>query len=75
MAQASGSAQLITSFDPAATPAVPTTVDQAILQWSRLSDASQAEALLLIFESELDRPRVLGRSAIAQLAARRPDRH
>ncbi|URW74433.1 hypothetical protein M9980_07505 [Sphingomonas donggukensis] len=74
MAQASGSAQLITAFDPVAAPAVPTTVDQAISQWSRLPEASQAEALLLIYESESQRPRILGRSAIVQLAGSRPAR-
>ncbi len=65
------SAQLITCFEPGARPAPQTSVDLALAAWCTLDEPARAEALLILFEEQCDRPRVLGRSAITALAADR----
>lgn len=71
MMSADSSAQLVTTFDPGAVPMAPTSVDQALAEWSALGEQARAEALLILIEAESSRPRVLGRSAITALAATR----
>ncbi|WP_326524803.1 hypothetical protein [Sphingomonas sp.] len=64
------SAQLVTTFDPASPPPAETSIAQALSEWRRLSSAAQSAALLIVHDRDTDRPRVIGREAIAQLLAR-----
>lgn len=72
MARLEGTAQLVTSFDPVAPRARPTSLQQALVEWSELDEPHRAEALLIVYASDAGRPHVYGRAAISQLVAEVP---
>ncbi len=61
------SAQLVTSFDPNSAPLIETSFDRALMQWSSLDQATQADALLIVSEGDGAR-RVYAQAAIAEMA-------
>ncbi|KQN19501.1 hypothetical protein ASE86_13650 [Sphingomonas sp. Leaf33] len=65
--QREASAQLVTSFDPGSVPLPETTVDRALMQWSSLDRITQADALLIVADTDGAR-HVYDQQAIAALA-------